>query len=454
MFNLEQALLYARENQPSFISSLEQLLKIPSLSNPEGDPQAVQQAAAWLKQKLSDTGFEKVQIFETAIHPIVYAENLSAGPDAYTALIYGHYDVQSPKPLDAWHTPPFEPTIIDENLYARGASDNKGEVILSISAIESILQAGTFPINIKVLFEGEEEIGSRSLRDFIKAHKEMLKCDFCLNLDGGMAEADRPGIIYGLRGSVVLHLKITGAEKDLHSGLYGGLVLNPINVLARLISKLQDEQGRIQLPGFYESVRPVTTKEREMFAQSPKNEAYYLREIGTDSLWGDPSITPLERCTTVPTFDVTLFQGGQLKMAIPSTAEALITIRIVPDQDPDAIYEQLLKFIGENIPDTLTWEILDHIHGPAVLVNYDSPYVKMMSTALETVWGQSPVFERVGGGIPIVAMLSTELGVDSIITGITLPDDNLHGPNEKIHLPTWEKGLEVVIRFLHSFSDH
>jgi acetylornithine deacetylase/succinyl-diaminopimelate desuccinylase-like protein len=452
MFNLEQALLYARENQAEFISSLKQFLKIPSLSRDEGDPQAIQQAATWLKQKLSDTGFEKAQIFETAMHPMVFAENLSAGPEALTVLIYGHYDVQSPKPLEDWQTPPFDPTIKGENLYARGASDNKGEVILSISAIESILQAGTLPINVKVLFEGEEEIGSRNMRDFLKTHKDMLDCDFCLNLDGGMAEKDHPGIIYGLRGAVTLILKITGAEKDLHSGLYGGLVLNPIHVLARLISKLQDEQGRIQLPGFYDSVRPVTAKEKELIAQSPKNEAYYLREIGTESLWGDPSIAPLERCTAMPTLDVALFQSGQVKMAIPSTAKAFITMRIVPDQDPDAIYEQLLKFIAENIPDPLTWEIVDHNKGPAVLVNYDTPYVELMSSALEAVWGRPPVFARIGGGIPIVAMLSTELGVDSIITGITLPDDNLHGPNEKIHLPTWEKGLEAVIRFFHSLS--
>jgi acetylornithine deacetylase/succinyl-diaminopimelate desuccinylase-like protein len=448
--NRQAALEYARQHKTEFLNSLKELVAIPSVST---DPQAkaeMKHAAEWAAARLKSLGMQKVAVMPTDGHPVVYGEWLGA-PGKPVALIYGHYDVQPVDPLELWKTAPFEATEVGENLFGRGASDMKGQVMAAFNALDAIVKTGGLPVNVKFLIEGEEEIGSPSLTKWIEQHVELLKADFCLNPDSGMMGKDYPTITYGLRGLVYFELRVYGPEHDLHSGLAGGVVHNPAQALAELIAAMHDAHGRITLPGFYDSVRTLSAEERADLARLPNTESEYLRQTGVPALWGEPEYIPAERTGARPTLEIngmlSGFTGPGQKTVLPAWAMAKISCRLVPDQDPDAVFEQLKRFLAEKAPKTIRWE-LDKLSGaPASISDLDQPGVKALQKALEAVWGTRPLFKREGGSIPVVGDMQKLLGIESVLTGFGLPDDNLHAPNEKLHLPTWYKGTEALIHF-------
>ncbi len=450
MTNL-QALSYAHENQERFLDELKALVAIPSIST---DPLAaadMQQAAVWVAERLRAAGIDRVEIFPTAKHPIVYGEHLQAGAVKPTVLIYGHYDVQPAEPLDEWGSPPFEPTQRGENLFGRGASDMKGQVIASIAAVESLLRSGELGVNIKFLIEGEEEIGSPNLGNFIIENRALLACDVALNPDSGMLGAEIPTITYGLRGLAYFEINLQGPKQDLHSGLFGGAVHNPAQVLCELIAGMHDEQGHITLPGYYDSVIPIDDQERAELARLPQDEAFYLQQSGAPALYGEAGYSPVEQVGARPTLEVngllSGFTGEGSKTVLPAHAMAKISMRLVPNQDPKQVHQQLRAYMESNAPDTVTWDVQSLVGGSASISDRESTGVAAMTQALEETWGIRPVFKREGGSIPVVADMQTHLGVESVLTGFGLPDDNLHGPNEKLHLPTFYRGIQALVRF-------
>ncbi len=449
---IKPALNYAQEHQNESLDSLKSFVSIPSIST---DPQAkpdIERAAEWVAGELRRLGMEDVQILPTGGHPAVYGAWLKAGPGKPTALIYGHYDVQPVEPLDLWVSLPFEPTQRGENLYARGASDMKGQVVTSLKAVEALLRSGGLPINVKFIIEGEEEIGSPNLGEFIAGHKELLACDFAINPDTGMIGPETPTITYGLRGLAYFELRVSGPEHDLHSGLFGGAVHNPAQVLCELVGGMHDRGGRITLPGFYDSVRPLSEAERAELARLPMDEAYYLRQTGAPALSGEAGYTPYERVGARPTLEVngllSGFTGEGAKTVLPAKAMAKISMRLVPDQDPDEVHTQLRRYLEENAPQSVRWELIQIAGAPASISDLNIPAVAAMAKALEAVWGKRPVFRREGGSVPVVSQMHDILGIESLLTGFGLPDDNLHAPNEKIHLPTFYRGIQA---FIHLF---
>jgi acetylornithine deacetylase/succinyl-diaminopimelate desuccinylase-like protein len=452
----EQALAYAKANHTQFRTNLEKLLVIPSVStDPDHIPDMLG-AAQWIADELSSLGFKNITIFPTEKHPIVFGERLDAGAAAPTVLVYGHYDVQPADPLDLWKTGPFTPEQRGENLYARGASDMKGQVLAALSAVRSILSAGALPVNLKFIVEGEEEIGSPNLGQFLREHKDLLSCTFALNPDSGMIAADTPTIVYALRGLAYFELKVIGPDHDLHSGMFGGVVHNPAIVLADLISGMHDAAGRITLPGFYDSVRSLGQEEHEALAKLPMNEDYYLQMTGAPQLRGEEGYLPVEQVSARPTLDVngmlSGFTGSGSKTVIPSWAMAKISMRLVPDQEPADVHQQLLAYLNQRAPKSVTWELISMVGGPACITDIEQPGTRALAQAMETVWGKAPLFKREGGSIPVVLDMQKILGVDSVLTGFGLPDDNLHSPNEKLHLPTWFKGIDALIHFFYNLS--
>jgi acetylornithine deacetylase/succinyl-diaminopimelate desuccinylase-like protein len=381
---------------------------------------------------------------------------LAAGPGKPTYLIYGHYDVQPVEPLDLWQSPPFEPTLNGENMYARGASDMKGQVTTSFKAVEAMVRTGGLPVNIKFLIEGEEEIGSPSLGDFIAAHTELLACDLAINPDTGMLGAEIPTITYGLRGLAYFELRISGPKQDLHSGLYGGVVHNPAQVLCELVAGMHDEQGRVSLPGFYDSVRPLSEEERAELARLPVDDDFYLKQTGVPALYGEAGYTAIERVGARPTLEVngllSGFTGEGQKTVLPAKAMAKISMRLAPDQDHEEVHQQLRRYLEMHAPPTVRWEVIKMSGSPASVSDLHIPAVTALSRALEAVWGKRPVFRREGGSVPVVAQMKEILGVESVLTGFGLPDDNLHAPNEKIHLPTFYRGIDALIHFIDNLG--
>ena len=453
----DMALQYAADHYDEFLASLRDLLTIPSISTDESRKPDIARAAEFLAERLRSLGMENVKIYPTSHHPVVYGEWLGAGADAPTVLMYGHYDVQPPDPLDLWESPPFEPTQRGESLYARGASDMKGQVFATLSAVESIVRTGTFPVNIKWIFEGEEEIGSPSLPEFISEYKEMLAADFCLNPDSGMIAPDAPTITYALRGLAYFEIRVYGPDHDLHSGIYGGVVANPANVLAKLIAGMHDDEGRVTLPGFYDKVRPLDEEERAALARLPMNESYYLEQTGAPTLGGgEKGFSPVERAGARPTLDVngmlSGFTGEGAKTVLPAKAMAKISMRLVPDQDPEEVYEQLKAYMEANAPDSVRWEILVMHGGKPSISSRENIGVRALSKAMKEVWGVAPLFKREGGSIPIVGQMQEILGLESVLTGFGLPDDRIHAPNEKLNLTVWRKGIETLIRFFFALE--
>jgi acetylornithine deacetylase/succinyl-diaminopimelate desuccinylase-like protein len=443
---------FAEFHKDRFLNELKDYIRIPSISTDPSSKDDVNRAAQWTEQQLLTLGLQDVKIYPTDRHPVVYGENLDAGVDKPTLLIYGHYDVQPPEPLELWESPAFEPTVRGENLYGRGTSDMKGQVIVTLKAVEALMSTGGLPINVKFLLEGEEEIGSPNLPEFISEHKDLLKCDFALNPDTGMIGADIPTITYGLRGLAYFELRVWGPDHDLHSGIYGGVIHNPAIALCELIAGMHDDEGRITLPGFYDKVRTLDEDERKQFNLLPMDDDFYLRNTGAPKLYGESGYTPVERVGARPTLDVngllSGFTGQGSKTVLPMKAMAKISMRLVPDQDPEEVHNQLLRYLEENAPDTIKWEVEEMTGSPASITDRNISAVKAIDEALERTWGKKPLFRREGGSVPVVAQMQEILGIESVMTGFGLPDDNLHGPNEKIHIPTFYKGIEAITRFL------
>jgi len=452
--NRKAAIQFFQKNRARFIEEFVDIIAIPSISTESEHKNDMQRCADWLAQKLDDLGMDNASVYPTSGEPIVYGESLTAGRDAPTVLIYGHYDVQPVDPVELWDSDPFSADIRGDNLYARGATDMKGQLMASLFALEAIKENGGLPVNVKFLFEGEEEIGSPSLDGFIADHRELLTCDLVLNPDTGMLAPDLPTITYALRGLVYFELRIYGPEHDLHSGMFGGVVNNPAQVLCELVAGMHDEQGKITLPGFYNNVRSIDDGERRELARLPLDEAFYLKQSGVPSLWGESEFSPVERVGARPTLEVngllSGFTGEGSKTVLPSSAMAKISCRLVPDQEPEEVHQQMLAYLSANAPNTVRYELELISVGSTAISDRESTGVKAMSEALNTVWGKRPVFRREGGTIPVVAMFKDYLDVESVNTGFSLPDDNLHAPNEKIHLPTWERGIEAIIHFFYN----
>jgi acetylornithine deacetylase/succinyl-diaminopimelate desuccinylase-like protein len=399
---------------------------------------------------------ENVQIMPTGGHPVVYGEHLKAGKGAPTVLIYGHYDVQPVDPLELWTSDPFKAEVRGENLFARGSSDMKGQVIASMKAIESIVRTGGLPVNLKWLIEGEEEIGSKNLGEFIRKHAAMLKADFCINPDAGMINSNSPTITYGLRGLAYFEIRVYGPERDLHSGLFGGTIHNPAQALAELIAGMHNSKGRITLPGFYDSVRKAGKAERAEIARLPIKPRDIVKMTGVPALWGEPGYTPEERVGIRPTLEVngllSGFTGEGSKTVLPAWAMAKISCRIVPDQTPELVEKAMIKYLKKNAPKTVRWDMKVISGSAAAITERDGIGVQAVAKGLEQAWGRRPLFKREGGSIGVVVQLQKYVGVDSVLTGFGLPEDNAHSPDEKLHLPTWRKGIDAFIHSIYNLT--
>jgi len=449
------ALAYAQQNRDRFLEDLKEVLTIPSISTSNDTKPEVLRAALWVADHLRGLGIENVEIMPTGGHPVVYGEWLKR-PSAPTVLVYGHYDVQPPDPLDLWETPPFEPVVRGDHLFGRGASDMKGQVIATFKAIESALKTGQMPVNVKFMIEGEEEIGSENLGSFIKANAKKLKADICLNADAGMIGAEYPTITYGLRGLAYMELRVYGPNKDLHSGLFGGTIHNPAQALAELVAGMHDKNGRITLPGFYKKVRKLSEGEHKDFKRLPTDKKFYLDQTGVPALWGEAEYTPAERVGARPTLEVNGLLSGFTepgsKTVLPAYAMAKISCRLVPDQTPEETVKQMEAYLKAKAPKDIRWELISLHHAGTAITDLNSAGVKAMADGLKTVWGKRPLFRREGGSIGAVAQLQEYAGIESVLTGFGLPEDNIHSPNERLHLPTWYKGIDSLIHFFFNME--
>ena len=453
-----EALEYARSHRDSFLKELEAFLRIPSVSTQDEHKSDIERAAAWLRDRMVKAGFSEAEVMPTSGHPVVYGAWTEADAEAPTILIYGHYDVQPPDPVDLWETPPFEPTVVGEDVFARGVSDDKGQLYTHVKAVEAFIESqGGLPVNVKCIFEGEEECGSPSLEPFIREHQDLLAADVAVISDTGFVREGVPSIVYGLRGLAYLEVEITGPDHDLHSGLYGGAVLNPINALCTIVDQLQDESGRITVPGFYDHVQEFSAEERAELADVPFDRQAWLEEAGVKTDWGEPDYTIVERTTARPTLDVNGIWGGYTepgaKTVLPSKAFAKISMRLVPDQDPDRIAELVGGYIEELAPRAVDVEVRPLHGGEPAIVDRDSPMMEAASKAYAEAFGKAPLLVRRGGSIPVVAKFQSILGIETILMGFGLPDDRLHSPNEKFHLPNFYRGIETSIHFMSLLSE-
>lgn len=447
----QKALEFIHDHKNQSLEKMKELISIPSVSTDPERAGEIKKAAEWLKKELESLGMTRTEIYPTPRHPIVYAENLSAGKDRPTVLIYGHYDVQPEDPIEEWNSDPFTPTQVGENLFARGATDMKGQIIATFSAIDAIQQTGQLPFNVKFLIEGEEEIGGSYLETFIKENVELLACDFFLNPDTGMQAPDLPTITYALRGIAYFELRVQGPKQDMHSGTFGGAIHNPAQVMTDLLSGLHDKKGRVTLKGFYDRVLPLEDEERAELSKLPINEEFYLQQGGVKALWGEEGYTPVERTGARPTLEINgLYSGfigeGQ-KTVLPAYAMAKVSCRLVADQDPVEVYEQFKSYLEENAPETVTWKLIQMSKDFPSLSDRKSRWIEAYVKAAEAAWGKRPIFKREGGSVPVVVHIQQSLGVNSVNIGFGLPSDNMHGPNEKIHLPTFYKGIEALVHF-------
>ena len=434
------------------LSELIELLRIPSVSADPAHNEDMRRAAGWLQAKLKSIGFG-VEVITTPNHPIVYAEkHVSDG--APTVLIYGHYDVQPPDPLELWDTPPFEPTIRDGKLYARGSSDDKGQIFAHIAAAESL--GDKLPVNVKFVIEGEEEVGFGNLVPWLRDNLERLKADVLVVSDSSLLAPGQPAITYALRGIALMEVRLQGAARDLHSGTYGGGAPNPIHAAAYLITQLKDENGIIRIPGFFDKVRPVSERERQMYRELPFGEGEFAGSIGASAMPGEPGHTLLERIWARPTLDVNGiwggYQGEGSKTVIPAKAGFKLSMRLVPDQDPHEIYALTEQYLRAILPSGYSMEIVPHGEGKPVVTELESPAMRAAFAALEKAWGKKPVFNRMGGSVPIVADFQELLGIPIVLMGFGLDNDNLHSPNEKFDLINFEKAIESSRNFLLEFA--
>ncbi len=449
---------YARDNEPRFLEELMAFLRIPSISTQPEHDDDIRAAADWLGAAMTEAGLENVRVIDTPRHPLVYGDWLHAGPDAPTVLIYGHYDVQPPEPLELWESAPFDPVIRGSHLYARGSADDKGQLFVHVKAIEALLKTdGKLPLNVKFLVEGEEESGGQSLRAFIPANAALLAADTALVSDTHILGPDQPALVYGLRGNCYILLDLYGPARDLHSGSYGGGINNPLNALGHVIAKLKDENGHVMIPGFYDRVRPLSVEERDLLGQFPLNEEAWLAEAGAPALWGEPEYSLPERIGARPTLDVTGIIGGYTgpggKTVLPATVHAKFSMRLVPDQDPQEISQLFMEFVQSILPPSIMAQFKVQGTSHASISDRDTPAMQAASQAYETAFGRSPVFMREGGSIPVVGEFQEYLGLETALMGFGLDDDRIHSPNERFYLPNFSRGIQTSIAFLYAYAE-
>lgn len=448
---------YIDQNKERFVEELFELLRIPSVSTDSSKKDAINEAANFLLAQFQSFEFNKTELYQTPGNPIVYAEHCPH-KDKPTVLVYGHYDVQPSDPDELWDSPAFEPVIKDGNVYARGASDDKGQAYTHVKAMESFVKTGQeIPVNVKFILEGEEEIGSPNLVPFIKEHKEMLKCDMVLISDTSMFAKDTPSITYGLRGLAYMEVEVVGPNRDLHSGVYGGAVENPINVLCEMIAKLKDEDGVIRVPGFYDKVQALTEADRKASAALPFDEEAYKASLDIKAVHGEKGYTTLERASSRPTLDVNGIWGGYTKegakTVLPSKANAKISMRLVPHQEPKEIAELFSKYFNSLAPDTVKVTVTEHHGGHPAITDLSFYGLKAAAKAFEDVYQKEPLFAREGGSIPIVADFKKILGVESILMGFGLTSDAIHSPNEKFSLKDFHRGIKTSARFMELLAE-
>jgi succinyl-diaminopimelate desuccinylase len=452
---LEDVLQAAKAAEAAYEADLAELLRIPSVSAVEAHTGDVRRAGRWVADRFEQMGLE-CELVETVGHPIVVAERCDV-PDAPTALVYGHYDVQPPDPLDEWITPPFEPTVRDGNVYARGATDDKGQMLTHIASAEAWLSAaGRLPVNLKYLIEGEEETGSPHLEEFVRENAKRLAADVVVISDTCQFAPGQPAITYGLRGITYFEVRLRGPKQDLHSGTFGGAVINPVNTLAKMLTAISDENGRVMLEGFYDDVVALTDAERSRMADLSFNEAAFARKLGVSGLGGEAGYSTLERRWARPTYDICGiwggYQGQGAKTVLPARAGAKISFRVVPNQNPDQIAEALRTFLQARCPQGIDIEV-ESFHGSrGVLFTLDSPYMKAASRAIARGFGREPVYVREGGSIPVVSTFYERLGADTLLLGWGLDDDNTHSPNEKFSLADFHRGIRASACLWHELS--
>lgn len=446
---------YIASNKDRFLAELFEWLRIPSISADSRHKDDVRKAAEFLKEKLRAAGIEKVEICETKGHPIVYAEKIK-DPSLPTVLVYGHYDVQPADPLELWSSPPFDPVIKNDNIYARGACDDKGQVYMHVKAFETMMQKNLLPCNVKFMVEGEEEVGSDNLGRFVKENKEKLKADIILISDTALISLDHPSITTGLRGLSYMEVEVVGPNRDLHSGVYGGAVANPVNVLCNMIASLHDEDGRVAIPGFYDRVKALSDDERKAINKAPFNLEEYKRDLGIEAVAGEKGYTTVERTGIRPTLDVNGIWGGYTgegaKTVLPSRAHAKISMRLVPDQVSAEITELFTKHFKRIAPPTVKVKVTAHHGGEPAVTPTDSIAFKAASKAFEQVWGKAPIPTRDGGSIPIVALFKKELGLDTVLMGFGLDSDAIHSPNEHYGVRNFMLGIETIAAFYQHYS--
>lgn len=446
---------YLTKNQDRFLSELFELLRIPSVSANSKHAGDVRKAAEYLLEKLKTAGVDNVELCETPGHPIVFGEKI-INPSLPTVLVYGHYDVQPPDPLELWTSPPFEPVVKDGKIYARGSCDDKGQVYMHIKAFEAMTKLNLLSCNIKFMIEGEEEVGSEHLATFVKENKAKLKADVILISDTAIISLDHPSITVGLRGLSYMEVEVTGPNRDLHSGVYGGAVANPINILSKMISSLHDEKGRVVIQGFYDKVAPLSAADREAINKAPFSLDNYKKDLDIDDVEGEDGYTTVERTGIRPTLDVNGIWGGYTgegaKTVLPSKAYAKISMRLVPDQDNSEITELFTKHFKSIAPKSVKVKVTALHGGQAAVTPTDSKAFKAASAAFEEVWGKRPIPTRDGGSIPIVALFKNELGLDTVLMGFGLDSDAIHSPNEHYGIKNFMLGIETITSFYKHFS--
>jgi acetylornithine deacetylase/succinyl-diaminopimelate desuccinylase-like protein len=444
---------YIDSNRDRFLNELYEWLRIPSVSADSRHKADVRKAAEYAKARLSELGAD-VQLIETKGHPIVFGEK-KVDPSKPTVLVYGHYDVQPPDPLDKWTSPPFEPTVRNDRIYARGSCDDKGQVYMHIKAFEILMKHNLLSCNVKFMIEGEEEVGSDNLPIFVKENRGKLKADVILISDTSLLSLEHPSITVGLRGLSYMEVEVTSANRDLHSGVYGGAVANPINELSKMIASLVDDKGHITIPGFYDKVKNLTPEERKELNKAPFNLDEYKKELGIKEIKGEEGFTTIERTGIRPTLDCNGIWGGYTgegaKTVLPSKASAKISMRLVPNQDPGEITALFTKHIQSIAPPWVTIKVTAHHGGEPAVTPTDSKAYRAASKAFEEVWGKSPIPTRDGGSIPIVALFKKELNLDSVLMGFGLDSDALHSPNESYGIKNFLIGIETIVAFYKHF---
>jgi acetylornithine deacetylase/succinyl-diaminopimelate desuccinylase-like protein len=447
---------YIDQHKTRFLSELLDLLRIPSVSANPAFNADTRRAAEFVRDRLAEAGLDNAELIETPGQPVVFAQKL-IDPALPTVLVYGHYDVQPADPYDLWHSPPFEPTIVNDRIYARGACDDKGQFYMHVKALEGLLATNQLPCNVKVMIEGEEEIGSEHLGPFVRENRQKLAADVILISDTSIIANDVPSLESGLRGLAYLEVTVTGPARDLHSGVYGGGVANPINVLCEMIASLHDDQGRITIPGFYDNVLDLNAHERAELAKAPFDLSVYQADLGIAAVAGEAGYSTMERTSIRPTLDVNGIWGGYIgegaKTVLPSKASAKISMRLVPNQTPDEIMALFTNHFRAMAPPSVTVTVVPHHGGLPYVTPTDSVEFEAASRAFDSAWGQRPVPTRGGGSIPIVALFEQELGIKSVLMGFGLDTDALHSPNESYGLFNFYKGIQTIPYFFRHYTD-